>query len=351
MYSNNKIPEITIPDGVSSRLVDAPQQQKIKSKRCKAKKSGKKIIIFQRLEYIIGGIETWGYNLAKVFKDKNITFVFGDADKEQVERLSEFANVIIDNGENEYKCDVFISANYDGNAEILSRVKAKKYYQTIHSDFKKMLDRKEWRRFKLDVDSRYKIIAVSEDAKNGAKYHGYDSIVARNPLAPADTRKRLVLLSMTRMSEEKGLWRMIAMAEELKAHNIPFTWVLCSTIDRLRDRKMASKFTDMQEVIVIPPSPRNEQLYQIADYTVQLSDTEAYCYTIRQSLQHKVPVIATKFNEAMKIIKDGENGYLLDFDLSNMDVEKFTEIPKITEEYTEEIDPNWARILDGEDVE
>jgi hypothetical protein len=31
-----------------------------------------------------------------------------------------------------------------------------------------------------------------------------------------------------------------------------------------------------------------------ADYTVQLSDTEAYCYTMIESLLLKTPVIVTK---------------------------------------------------------
>lgn len=93
--------------------------------RTKVKKSGAKVIIYQKLLYKIGGIETWDLQLAKTFKDRDITFVFSAADAIQMVAIAEFADVIIDNGTRHYECDVLISANYDGGAVILDRVSAK----------------------------------------------------------------------------------------------------------------------------------------------------------------------------------------------------------------------------------
>jgi len=347
LYSNEPIPDFALPD-IPHKIedIDTDKQLNAKSRMCKLPKTGPKILIYQRVEYIIGGIETWGYNLAKTFKKKDITFVFRHADREQVERLSKYANVIIDDDKREYECDIFISANYDGNSQILDRVKAKKYYQTIHSDFSSLKQIKSWKDFKLDIDKRYQIIAASETAHNGIKKLGYDSIIAKNPLASIDRERPLILLSMTRASIEKGLARMAKMMDELDRKHIKYLWLLASTIDMNDQPRIAEKIKNNKNVVIIPPSVRNEQLYWLADYCVQLSDTEAYCYTIRSALQHYCPVIATRFPEAEKIIKDGDNGYLLDFDLSNLDVVKMQrEMLTPWDEYYEPVDENWEKIL------
>ena len=42
-----------------------------------------------------------------------------------------------------------------------------------------------------------------------------------------------------------------------------------------------------------------------------------------------MPVILTRFPEAYNIVDEGENGYLVDFDLSDLDVDKiFNHVPK-----------------------
>lgn len=55
---------------------------------------------------------------------------------------------------------------------------------------------------------------------------------------------------------------------------------------------------------------------------VQLSDTESFCYSAFEALQRGVPVILTNFTEAYNIVEDGKNGYLVDMDLKNLDVDK-----------------------------
>ena len=55
---------------------------------------------------------------------------------------------------------------------------------------------------------------------------------------------------------------------------------------------------------------------------MQLSDTEGYCYFVNECLQYGTPVISTNYPSAYESIEDGVNGYLLDMDLSNLDVDK-----------------------------
>lgn len=321
--------------------------------RGKKKKTGPKIIVYQKLLYVIGGIETWDMNLARTFEDRNITFVFSQADKTQMVELSKYADVILDDSNRHYSCDVLINANYDGSDILLPRTKAKKVYQAIHSDFKALKDVNCWTNFNLNINPRTDaIFSASETAQKGLKEgFGYDSVVVPNILAKADTERPMVFISLTRASEEKGIGRVIQMAQEFKRKGYKFIWLLCSTLngaDSEANKRYIEAIRGIPEFINVQPQLYTRELLKFSDYLVQCSDTEAYCYSIREALQQKVPVIATKFTEATKIIKDGENGYLLDFDLKNLDVDKiFKEVPKV-KGYEEKVNPIWEKVLNGE---
>ena len=59
-------------------------------------------------------------------------------------------------------------------------------------------------------------------------------------------------------------------------------------------------------------------------------------------------VIGSKIPEIEKVVKDGVNGYLLNDDLSNLDIDKiFDKIPR-PNGYTEKISPEWQKVLKGE---
>lgn len=317
------------------------------------KKHGPKVIIYQKLLYKIGGIETWDYNLAKTFEDRNITFVFSTADNTQLVELSRFANVMLDDSEREYECDVFINANYDGSKILLPRVRAKKVYQTIHSDFKALKEINGWQNFVIDIDERTDaIFSASETAQKGLKEaFGYDSVVLRNILAKPDTERPVVFISLTRASEEKGINRCIQMAREFKRAGKNFIWLLCATLnagDSDANRLAIQAIRSIPEFIQVEPQLYSRKLLHFADYLVQMSDTEAYCYSIREAAALKVPVLATPFPEAKKVVKEGKNGYIINFDLSNLDVDKiFNHIPKVTEPYSEPVDPLWNDFLEG----
>lgn len=317
------------------------------------KKSGKRIIIFQKLLYVIGGIETWDMNLAKTFEDKNITFVFSSADKTQMIELSKYATVMLDNGDRHYECDILINANYDGSRILLDRTKAEHIYQTIHSDFSALKRVNGWANFDLSIDPRTThIFSASTTAQKGLKEgFGYESDVLPNILAKADTERPMVFISLTRASEEKGIGRCIQMAREFKKKGYNFIWLLCSTLnagDSDANRRYIEQIKAIPEFIQVQPQLYTRKLLALADYCVQLSDTEAYCYTIRESLQQGCPVIATKFDEAKKIIKNGKNGWLVDFGLHDLDVDKVFNTKFEVKGYEEKVDPLWEKVLRGE---
>ena len=84
-----------------------------------------------------------------------------------------------------------------------------------------------------------------------------------------------------------------------------------------------------------------------ADYGVQLSDTEGYSYFINECLQYGTPVLCTDFPSAYESVKDGENGYILDMDLKNLDIEKIVNnIPKNFEYKEKCSEKDWIKLLD-----
>lgn len=308
------------------------------------------VVFYQKLLYVIGGIETWSANIAKLFKGRNITFVFTKADLTQLLEIAKYCDVVMDNGTREYKCDIFISANYDGGAIILDRVKAKRKYQTIHSDFNALKHIvRGWSNFNLKLDNRFdKILAVSETAQKGLlDAFRIKSDILPNPLAEAEKSSPVTFITLSRASEEKGILRIVEMARRFEEEGRDFIWLVCSTLSNT-PAKIREAIESVPELVIVQPQLNSRKLISKADYLVQLSDTEAYCYSIREALQQKVPVIATKFDEAKKIIKNGKNGYLVDFDLSDLDSKKiFEKIPKIAQPYKEELSDKWLKLLDG----
>lgn len=311
-------------------------------------KKGKRVLIHQSLCYKIGGIETANRQIAKAFADYDITFLFNTADTTQVMELAKTCSVIIDDKVSHYETDVLILENYDSAAIIINRVKAQKIYQFVHTDwaaFKNLWNGFEWRPHeKID-----KFVSVSETAQKGLKRaFGEDSVVCHNVLAPIDPKeRRLVFVALSRATREKGIDRLLDFVNRLEKAGKDFVVFLCSTIEQLPTQTQ-KRIKASSKILLIPPSPYSQELLRSADYLVQLSLLESYCYSVREALQMQVPVIVSKIPAFEEIIEDGKNGYILKDDLSNLDVDKiFNKIPKI-KPYAEQIDPTWFKVLEGE---
>ena len=56
----------------------------------------------------------------------------------------------------------------------------------------------------------------------------------------------------------------------------------------------------------------------MADYVVQLSDEESFCYTIVEALELGIPVLTTPLNVLEEIgFEDGEYGYTLPYNIDD----------------------------------
>ena len=250
----------------------------------------------------IGGVETFFYQLAKKYgRDYDITIMYTECDKEQVKRLSQYCRVKKWKGET-IKCKrCFVAFN----AKVLDHVDADEYIQVLHGDYKSL---------GVIPDRHDKIqrwVAVSDVVRSAYEdITGDKPMVCYNPYTVEKPRKVLHLVSATRLTPDKGLKRMERLAEELDKADIPYVWDVYTDSPR----------PVMNENIVIR-KPRLDVLDFIADadYYVQLSDSEGYCYSIVEALSVGTPVIVTDIPVLKEIgVINGVNGFVVSKDMEDL---------------------------------
>ena len=100
---------------------------------------------------------------------------------------------------------------------------------------------------------------------------------------------------------------MLKLARELKKNNVKFRWTIFTDLELYKQERI-----DMDEIVYMKPSHDLFDYIVEADYGVQLSDTEGYCYFVNECLQYGTPVISTNYPSAYEIVEDGKNGYIVD---------------------------------------
>ena len=270
--------------------------------------------------YAIGGGESFLYYLAKKYKDRDITVYYTKGDFSQVERLSRYARVIKYTGQ-KIKCKrVFFNFNqaYKDNIE------ADEYYQIIHADYNA-------RNLNPKDDERVKYIAVSKTAAESFKRQTNKKCeVCYNPIDIDGEREPLILISATRLSKGKGRERIERFAKILEAEGVDFLWLIF-TNDTAK--------IDCDNIVYLPPRLNAFEYYPLADWLVQLSDDEAYCYSVVEANKMGVPCITTPCPVFKEI---GIKGLTVPFDFKDLPIDKITKGMKVT--YTEPAD-KWGELL------
>lgn len=256
---------------------------------------------------VIGGVETFAYELAKKYsKDYDITVIYQDADPAQLARLKKYVRVIRWRGQ-EINCEKAFVAY--GTHDILAHIHATEIWWMLHADYKAY-------GISPILDDRITgFIAVSEAVAKASKENfDIDAEVCYNPINLDKPKRALRLLSATRLTKEKGKARMLTLANALDAAGVPYTWEVFTNDSGVIDNEN-----------VIYRKPRLDILPYIAsaDYVVQLSDHEGYSYTINESLCLGVPVIVTDMPSMRELgVEDGKTGFLLPLDMSEIPIDR-----------------------------
>lgn len=258
----------------------------------------------------IGGVETFLYEIAKKYGIYDITVVYNQGDLKQIKRISKYARCI--RLTEPIECDRCFM-NYQAPRE---KIIAKEYIALVHANYEI-----ENRDVLPGCDEYYGVSNwVSKAYERLLKKQGCNKPVRTcyNPISYEKPKKVLFLLSATRLSKEKGKWRMEILANRLMEANIPFIWlVFTNDLERI----------DNPFVFYMKPTLDVKNYMALADYVVQLSDTEGCPYTPMEANIQGVPCIFTPV-ESMREI--GIQGYEVPFDMKELPLEDiYNNIPKV----------------------
>jgi len=286
----------------------------------------------------IGGVESWIYYIAQLYgRNRDITLYYSelaDGAEPQLERLKPLIKIRRYYGQI-VKCDTAIFC-YDISPINSFIAKEKLYF--VHGVFSKY----GYKKFDLP-EGITRVVAVSKTAGDDfEKLSGRKCEIMYNPLYIEKPKKVLRLISATRISEDKGsIWeKMQIFAKKLENSNIPYIWFVFT------NSKIKS---NNKNIIFMSPELSITNYIADADYLVQLSKSEAYAYSVIESLTIGTPVIITNFDAAIEMgVKDGENGYILNMEMDNIDIDKiYNHIPKFVYE-PKNSDKEWKELLGKE---
>lgn len=289
-----------------------------------------KVILYINQLNIIGGIETFIYYFARLMNHKDIALVVYNLDESLKRKYERYMKVYEYTTRDKYSCDTLILLRILDKTP--ANIECNQSVQMVHA----CRTNPAWH---IRQTSDF-IVNVSEASKKSFGNEAKDGIVIHNPII-TDNPRAMILVSATRIpAPDKGMneERMRKLANMLNEAQIPFLWFNFS------DGSIPNPPRGMINV------GRDEDIRPYiasATYLVQLSDSEAWSYSILEALTQNVPVIVTDFPSAHEMgIKDGANGYILPFDM-NFDVNRLKKVPKFTYLYDNEpIKKQWEKIID-----
>ena len=261
---------------------------------------------------VIGGVETYLYELAKKYSKYDITICYETGDRKQVSRLRQYVRVIKLQPGQVIKCKrAFINYGFD-----FSYIDAEEIYNIAHADYRAQ-------GLAPNLDERItKYLGVSQ-----AVVDAYEEISGKkvelcyNPITKEEPKKILKLISATRLTKEKGANRMQVLANRLDEAGIPYIWLVFTN---------ATQEVFSPNVIYMKPKLDIKEYIKEADYLVQLSDTEGWCYSALEALTLGTPIICTPIPSFKEMgVKNGKNGYILPFEMDDIPVDDiYNKIPK-----------------------
>ena len=274
----------------------------------------KKIIIFTAGLLGKTGIYTWVRNFVLNMRgDYDITILCQTFGNEILEDLMRFAICDIFDKNKEYDCDIYLH-NYQDN-DFKANIHAERRFMLLHCDYAEIGHLKT-----LQTD--YKYIAVSETSARGMRAMFNIDCDAIEPFMSEYKPKRVYkFVSATRIHRTKGWDRMMQLCKMLTNKGIRFQWLLFT------DGKCpAMPYTGFLNMGMQPNEVVLDYMAD-ADYVVQLSDNEGFCYSVHEALSVGTPVLVTDIPVFQCI--DENSGYRLPLDMQNIDIDKIlTCIPK-----------------------
>lgn len=291
------------------------------------------VVIWTSFAQEIGGIETFTYSFCKqMSKHYDIIVLYDQMDPRQIDRCSKYVECVKNDPKKRIECEVLIVNRILKSDNPPENVTAKKTVQMVHGAKISYADVPQ------DRDT---IVTVSEYVKKTWGDRTKDAVVIHNILSVEKPKEKpLLLVTASRLdAPDKGLKRMIELGRLMEEQGILYTWLVFTNTNL--PNNAPKSMTRREPTMNILP------WIQKADYLVQISDEEAFCYSLAEALSVGTPVIVTPLaiNEELQI-EDGANGYVVPFDVKDYDTTHFKKVPKFKWSYdNDEVVDKWIEVL------
>jgi glycosyltransferase involved in cell wall biosynthesis len=243
--------------------------------------------------------------------DHEVIYIYEATESEErLEEMRRYCEVVKNEGQ-VVECDLCIFSSVFRGAH---QIKAKKYIQVVHTEYHK------WNIKYKPVEADLHV-SVGQAAADSLKQHyGVDSVVIPNMPDIVETKSALNLVTASRIRPKKGFERIIALSKALEDASIPFSWQIYG--EGIKSYVEGIK-TELSPHVQFCGNRNDIYPYmKAADYVVQLSDNEGYCYSVAEALQVGTPVIVTAWEGVEQLVEDNVNGIVLNMDMTNIDVNK-----------------------------
>lgn len=269
-------------------------------------------IFYVRDISVIGGVETYVYELVKKYHDNDIAVICKTCSPEQRKRIQKYCRVYYHHNEI-IDCKVAI-INWDTSIidyitkdiwkENLKEDDERGIYQGVHADYTNP------NQGKLPQDPRIKAyLAITQEIINNFPLmtNAKNVMLCRNPYTLEKTEKPLIIVSPTRLTPDKGADLMYELSRELDIINNNYLWFILTTKEYTYQ-----KIFEMPNVIYVKNRLDIEKFLSIADWVALPSKSEGDSYTLKEALYRGIPIIARylKYFDEYEI-KDGVNALFI----------------------------------------
>lgn len=284
------------------------------------------------------GIYTWIRNFCiNMRKDFAIAIMCQTFENSILEDLMQYAVCDIYDKDRQYECDIYLH-NYQDN-DFKANINAERRFIVLHCDYAKYGHSGAF-------EGHTKYITVSEDSAQGMKaVYGIDCTAIEPFLAEHKPKRVYRFVSATRIHRTKGWDRMMQFCQMLTERDIRFQWLLF-TDGKVKPMPYVG-FLNMGA----QPNEIVRDYMADADYVVQLSDHEGFCYSVHEALSVGTPCLVTDIPVFRNVVINGYNGYRLPLDMDNIPLDAILNCVPTDFNYrlkNDEIRQQWlARFKDG----
>ena len=263
----------------------------------------------------IGGTEQFLYEIAKKYKDYDITVFYDEADIYQLKRLKQFIRCYKREKGKTIKCK---KAFFNFNVDMINDVEAEEYIFISHANYEELGYKPPIENPKLTG-----FIGVSQFATDKLDEYGkklglnIKTKKCYDPLTLEPVQKVPIIVSACRLDDKvKGGERTLKLIEALdkycEKHNRQYLWLIFTNKTNIT--------IESPNVVYMKPRVDVRPYIAMADWVAQLSnDMETFCYTTNEANGYGVPIITTPLSIYKELPVTDNERIVLDWDCKNVD--------------------------------